>query len=657
MIIESVYIENFRCIEKAQLNCDGLTVVIGRNGSGKSSFLKAIDVFYDVNAHITAEDFFNRGALKEITIRVSYAKLKKAEIQEFQTYIREDKLIVTKKISEKDGKIVQKYYAAAMQIPEFAEVRSITAKKDKTTKFKELVDSAKFPGLSGNVRSADAVEEEMTLYEARHPELKQPIEKEEQFFGPKNIGGGKLDKYTKYVLVPAIREVEDEILDKKGTSLYQLLDLIVYRQVNAREDIRAFKGKFESELKILYSSENLKELPKLGDSITGTLCKFSPGARLNLNWEEIKPPELPLPKASATLIDDDFEGDISRKGHGLQRALIITLLQHLAVTSPHQTTDKSEQPNTDNTENCEIIEPDLILAIEEPELYLHPLRCRYLSKLLSDLSTKDDANGRNQVLYATHSPFFIDLYKFDQLRLISKQKITDSECANSLVTQFSLELAAKELARISGHDESYFTKDSFRAHALPLMDTIANEGFFADAVVVVEGFGDMGALWAIQDIMKKDWVTLGIAVIPARGKNNIDRPVVIFRGLLIPAYFIFDADSRYKGKREEAETIKRNKRYLKLAGAKEEDFPATQVNERWACFEDEIETYLKIELGESIFNTLRDETAYELGYDKPSNVLKNLDGSERFIQKIYSQGKNLLQLEEIVEQITKLSRR
>jgi hypothetical protein len=29
MIIESVYIENFRCIKKAQLNCDELTVVIG----------------------------------------------------------------------------------------------------------------------------------------------------------------------------------------------------------------------------------------------------------------------------------------------------------------------------------------------------------------------------------------------------------------------------------------------------------------------------------------------------------------------------------------------------------------------------------------------------------------------------------------------------
>lgn len=657
MIIESIYIENFRCIKKTQLNCDELTVIIGRNGSGKSSFLKAIDIFYDVNASITVEDLFNKDTNQEMILRVTYTQLKDAEISEFQTYLRENKLIVTKKISMVDGRFGQKYYAAAMQIPEFAEIRAITAKRDKTAKFKELIDSGKFSGLSGNVKSADEVEEIMTSYEAEHSELKQPIEKEEQFFGPKNIGGGKLDKYTKFVLVPAVREVEDEISDKKGTSLYQLLDIIVYRRVNARDDIRAFKEKFESELRSLYNSENLKELPKLGESISETLSKFSPGAKLNLNWEDIKPPELSLPKAIPTLIDDDFEGDISRKGHGLQRALIITLLQQLALTTTIKNASETHQPESSTEENITIIEPDLILAIEEPELYLHPLRCRYLSKLLSELSIKETNTGRNQILYATHSPFFVDLYKFDQIRFIRKQKSPECECANSIATQYSLEQAAKALSQITNLDEKLFTKESFRAHALPLMDTIANEGFFADAVVVVEGFGDMGVLWAMQDIMKKDWHSLGIAIIPARGKNNIDRPVVIFRGFQIPTYFIFDADRRYKGKKEEKETVERNKRYLKLADAKEEDFPTTQVHETWACFEDEMESYLKSEIGEDSFNSIREEIAKELGYDRPSQVLKNLDGSERFIQKIYSDGGKLPFLENLINQITNLLRR
>ncbi|MFZ5907299.1 MAG: ATP-dependent nuclease [Nitrospirota bacterium] len=657
MIIEAIYIENFRCIKQSQLNCDELTVIIGRNGSGKSSFLKAIDIFYDVNSSISVEDFFNKDPRQEIVLRVTYSQLKEDEIKEFQTYIRENKLIVTKRISENDGKFIQKYFAAAMQIPEFAVVRTTTSKTDKKNKLSELIALGKFTGLSGNIKSADAADELMTSYEAAHPELKQPIEKEEQFFGPKNIGGGKLDKYTKFVLVPAVREVGDEASDKKGTSLYQLLDLIVYRQVRAREDIRKFKEKFETELKSLYNSDNLKELPRLSESITETLTKFSPGAKLNLNWEEIKPPELPLPKAVPTLVDDDFEGDISRKGHGLQRALIITLLQQLALTAPYDNSSEAYSSESAETKDIDVIEPDLILAIEEPELYLHPLRCRYLSRLLSELSVKEDLTGRNQILCATHSPFFIDLYKFDQIRFICKQKKPEDICANSIVTQYSLEQAAKDLEKITEPGERVFTKESFRAHALPLMDTIANEGFFADAVVIVEGFGDMGVLWAMQDILKMDWPSLGIAIIPARGKNNIDRPVVIFRGFQIPTYFIFDADSRYKGKKEEQETINRNKRYLKLAGAKEEEFPSTQVHETWSCFEDEIESYLKSELEEPVFNPIREETARELGYDKPSNVLKNLDGSEKFIQKVYSLGKALPVLEDIITQITKLSRR
>ena len=64
MIIESVYIENFRCIKAQQLNFDNLTVLIGRNGSGKSSFLKAIDIFYDINAVLFQQILLVKNFLK-----------------------------------------------------------------------------------------------------------------------------------------------------------------------------------------------------------------------------------------------------------------------------------------------------------------------------------------------------------------------------------------------------------------------------------------------------------------------------------------------------------------------------------------------------------------------------------------------------------------
>jgi len=658
MNIKNVFVKNFRSIREASLDCDRLTVILGRNGAGKSSFLYAVDTFYDVAAQITEEDFFDRDMASVIEIRVTYGDLRDEEKDEFKSYIQDGKLIVTKRIKSEEGRIVQRYFAAALQIPEFAEVREQSAKRDRMNAWNELVEKCTLADLGGKARKAEDADRGMAEYEVKHPELMKPIEKEEQFFGPKNIGGGKLDKFTKYVLIPAVREALDEVGGKKG-AIYQLLDMIVLRKVNARDDIQKFKTEFEEKVKKLYSSENLKELPELGDSISQTLEKFAPGSKLNLGWGEVKPPEIPLPAAKATLIEDKFEGEISRKGHGLQRSLILTLLQHLATITPEagvteEPVEESEVAKEIKPEKIMLC-PDLILAIEEPELYLHPSRCRYLAEVLLQLAEEAGQENKNQIMYASHSPYFVDLYRFDQVRMIRKVLSPDSETLQSVVTRFSLEQAAAEMAKICSADASCFTRDSFRARAMSVMSTIVNEGFFADVVVIVEGVSELGALWKLQEIMKKDWPKLGIAIVPAGGKNNIDRPVVIFRGFSIPVYFIFDADSCLIGKgQDETEAKNRNHRYLRLAGGTISDFPDTGVNKTWAVFNNNLETVFKEALGEAEFKTIQNEIATELGYDNPERASKNIEGAACLIERIYERKKKIPILEQIIEKITEL---
>lgn len=204
----------------------------------------------------------------------------------------------------------------------------------------------------------------------------------------------------------------------------------------------------------------------------------------------------------------------------------------------------------------------------------------------------------------------------------------------------------------ANHDD--FTRDSFRARAMPVMNTIVNEGFFADVVVVVEGLSEVGTLWKLQEIKKKDWSQLGIVVVPAGGKNNIDRPTVIFRGLSIPTFFIFDADSQLVGKGKKEEDAKnRNHRYLRLAGASE-DFPDTQVHETWAVFKENLEEILKKTLGNNAFQSIREEVASELGYDDSERVSKNIEGAARLIELIYEKKYQIPILEEIIEKVTQL---
>lgn len=660
MIIKAIEVKNFRSIHESRLDCDALTAIIGRNGAGKSSFLKAIEFFYDISAPITEEDFFNRDVGSTIEIRLSYGELRDDEKQEFKPYIKDESLIVTKRISIEDSRVVQRYYAAALQIPQFAGIRSMSGKRDRINAWNECVNSGEIIDLEGRAKSADEVETLMTEYEKNHPELMQPIEREEQFFGPRNIGGGKLDKFTKYVLIPAVREASDEVSGKKG-AIYQILDMIVLRKINSREDIRKFKDEFEERAKRLYSSENLKELPELGRSISQTLEKFAPGSQLNLGWDEVKTPDIPIPSAIATLIEDNFEGEITHKGHGLQRALIVTLLQHLAMTLPlespiekEKTTDETAPEGTDLEP---YLGPDLILGVEEPELYLHPSRCRYLANLLIQLVERpgEGLGASNQIIYTSHSPYFVDLQRFDQIRIIRKEPAPDSPVSQSAVNRFSLDQAAKEMAKICSTDPECFTRDSFRARALPVMNTIVNEGFFADVVVVVEGASEVGVIWKLQEILVKDWSQLGIVLVPAGGKNNIDRPVVIFRGLNIPTYFIFDADSNLAGKgKKKDDTKNRNHRYLRLAGAPIDDFPETQVRETWAVFNEDLEGILKKPLGDVSFNAIQEQVALELGYDERKRVSKNIEGSSRFIELIYEKGYRIHTLENIIENITNL---
>ena len=85
--------------------------------------------------------------------------MKVLQKEEFQPYIKDDRLIVTKRISSENDRIMQRYYAAALQIPRFAEIRVKPGKRDRVSAWKEMVDSDELPNLGEKVRSADEVEQ------------------------------------------------------------------------------------------------------------------------------------------------------------------------------------------------------------------------------------------------------------------------------------------------------------------------------------------------------------------------------------------------------------------------------------------------------------------------------------------------------------------
>jgi len=215
--------------------------------------------------------------------------------------------------------------------------------------------------------------------------------------------------------------------------------------------------------------------------------------------------------------------------------------------------------------------------------------------------------------------------------------------------------AARRAAEVSDRNVQDFTAGSFKARAYPVMTTVVSEGFFASVMAVVEGMTETGALGALSEILNLDWKRKNVVIIPAGGKGSIDRPVIIFGGLKIPTYFVFDGDISKRGSDKEAEHVVQNATCLRLAGTPVVEFPPLTVAGSWACFEDNFEAYCRSVLGDAEFGGRRQAVADEYGYERPSDALKNFDAAGAFIKRVYRDGKRLPVLEEIARAISALS--
>ena len=74
MIIQRLEVKNFRSLKDVGVDCHELVAILGRNGCGKSSLLKAIEAFYDVSFLANAFDYFSKDTTSEISIRITYLK-------------------------------------------------------------------------------------------------------------------------------------------------------------------------------------------------------------------------------------------------------------------------------------------------------------------------------------------------------------------------------------------------------------------------------------------------------------------------------------------------------------------------------------------------------------------------------------------------------
>lgn len=185
--------------------------------------------------------------------------------------------------------------------------------------------------------------------------------------------------------------------------------------------------------------------------------------------------------------------DVEDMGAGIQSALAVAIARTYA----------------------EIVKRPLVLAIEEPELYLHPHACRHFYKLLKDLSQRGI-----QIFYTTHEKSFVNITDFQSIHLVKKENNETKVC--------------------SGIKKSVSDEDKIRMASK--FDESLNEVFFAKQVVLVEGFDDKIACRLAFEKLGIELDKENISIIEC-GSNTAIRPISeVLKIFEIPHYALVDQD-------------------------------------------------------------------------------------------------------------------
>ncbi len=660
MIIKSIHVVNFRSILDETLNCETLTAIVGPNGTGKSCFLRALELFYATTPKFDEDDFYNGEIDQDIEISVTFDCLEEDAKKKFAPYIDNEELTVTRVLSLHTEKQSAKYYGAKLQNADFIPIReagNATALRQKYAELKQMPEYTALPTVS----SQNAALEAMRQWELDHLEKCTKQRDDGQFFGFTGVAQGYLGRFTRLISIPAVHDAAEDATEGRGRLITEILDLVIRATLADRADLNELREQAQKKYDEVMAGDTTKELDKLGGKLTETLKTFVPDAAVELHWITEGGITIDMPEADVKLVEHGYPTSVARAGHGLQRAFILTMFQHLAAVQAETPNNEGEEVHEETGSESSVqgflsVMPSLILAIEEPELYQHPSRQRHLSNILLKLSsgTIPGVAKRTQIIYSTHSPLFVGIDRFNQIRVLRKISNGLGKPRITKVVEVKGDVVAKELWDAcegkdrKGNPVQLYTWETLQPRLKAIMTPWVAEGFFADVVVLVEGEDERAAILGAALAQACDFESCDITVIPVGGKCSLDRPCLIFQRFGIQVYVIWDSDKGTKGANPRENHI-----LLRIVGEHPSDWPCG-VYERFACFETNMENTICNEIGPAIFNSLLDQLQVEFGFETKQDAMKNPQLLGELLHRARDTGAVCPSLQAIIDSIMKL---
>ncbi|HWA52335.1 MAG TPA: AAA family ATPase [Patescibacteria group bacterium] len=316
-----------------------------------------------------------------------------------------------------------------------------------------------------------------------------------------SVGGNEIvvkndarELFPQLILIPGQRDADKYFSDSQKYDWGKLLNKL---RSNANKNIDIKSILEELTIKVAGSSDfvNLNEeirkqiLEFLTDDYTSTHISLLP----------VNPGD--IMKTVHLNLDDGFLSELNTKGDGIKSLAVIALVLLVA-----------KQEN------------NLVICLEEPELFLHPLALYVLNTAMQNRSKT------NQVVFSSHSPFLVNVTRPKNIaRVFRKNGETD-------VVQLP-----EESHWLTPAGENKIERD---------IDAQRNLLFFANSVILVEGPTEYLSLPTFANKLNVDLSKKGVVLVEVNGKPNIKNYSDYLTSFKIPHVVVYDVDDPGSGLNE-----------------------------------------------------------------------------------------------------------
>ena len=587
MKLKWVCIENYRSCKDVRIDIGSMQALVGANNAGKSSIIRALDFLFNPSAtKVDKETFWNGDAERQIRIEAVFDELSDAEKknEKLKPFLRPDDTFhiartAIWKIDEPeegappdDGKpVISQHFCKPM--PKYDWLQEGKINGNSINEWWENKDDLKV-GDADFLDHVGTAKPKVGVWKEKAKEFIENHLSGNDFIdawndNPQGYAGVLKGTLPHFIFVPAVRDITDEAKVTKtnpfGKLLYAVLETVTAQQ---KADLETTLEVLQKRLNRIGGDARLQSIVETEKKLNDVLKEY---IACDLEIEFQSPSVETLLTTPQLFADDGFRNMVSNKGHGLQRAIIFSILRCYSelVTGAGK---KKKKP--------------MIFAVEEPELYMHPQAQRNIRRVFRGIADKGD-----QVMFSTHSSLLLDVAYFDEVIRVEsvQEKIDEQNTVTSVVWQLPIEAMIKDLKARRGVDA---TDDSMRELYSHAYHPNRSEGFFAKSIILVEGATEQYALPIYAETVGHPLDSLNISVVDSGGKGTMDRLYRIFNELGIPCFMLFDYDKNNNDKN----MVAKSKELLELLGENSDPPDKIFLGDSVACFPKTWETDLGAEI-------------------------------------------------------------